>query len=250
MVCAAALIALAVPIPSLAGDPEPGGAISIPLPDVTSRQFREYEVVELAGARPASESLLVDGRLPAAVVDYESHLDSIRQRLTLFENGVVAVDMSGAGGTIRKRVLLPPDATAAYREFFSAATLRAFEPKDTGVVESDLVRLRITPAEGDPVQRTFRVTAVVPEPIERLRQVLQDLLRALVEDRDVTNPITDWVPAVGEVLVADDQKTYRVVRLMQHGEVLEMVSTTEPLRRFVAKKDLHLYFIGVRPSHP
>lgn len=246
MGCAAAVIALAVP--SMAGETEPGGAISIPLPDVSTRQFREYEVVELAGARPAGESLLVDGRLPAALVDYEAHLGSIRQRLTLFENGVVVVDMTGAGGTIRKRVLLPDDATAAYREFFSAATLRKFEPKDLGAVGRDRVRLRIASPDGDPVQRTFPVTAVVPEPVERLRQVLQDLLRALVEDREVTNPITGWVPEVGGVLVADDQKTYRVVRLMQNGEVLEMVSTTEPLRRFVATKDLHLYFIGVRPS--
>lgn len=247
MACAAAIT---LALPSLAQTPEPGAAISIPVPDVSSREFREYEVVELAGARPASESLLVDGRLPAAIIDYDSYLTPLRQRLTLFENGVVAVDMRGAGGTIRKRVLLPPDATAAYREFFSAKTLEAFQPHDEGLVERDQAMLRITPPGGEPVERKFRVTAMLPEPIERFRQVLQDVLRALVEDREVTNPITGWVPALGAVLVGDDQRSYRVVRLIQQGEVLELVSTTEPVRRFVAQKDLHLHFIGVRLPRP
>ncbi|HVR43865.1 MAG TPA: hypothetical protein VMS56_10535 [Thermoanaerobaculia bacterium] len=229
--------------------PQPGDAISIPIPDL-GRQTIEYQVVELAGARPADESLLVDGRLPAAFADLVSDLGSIHQKISLFENGLVSIELAGAGGRIRKRVIIPPDAVLAYREFFTPDDLADFRPVDSGEAGRDQVVMRIAAKDQPAVERKFRATIALPHRVERYRLVLQDLLRALAEDREVTNPITGYEPKIGDMLISDEQRAYELVRILQGGELLELRSTSEPVRRFVPRKDLHLYFIGVRPAVP
>ncbi|HUP65272.1 MAG TPA: hypothetical protein VM557_08330 [Thermoanaerobaculia bacterium] len=240
------VIATALAVPLLAQDL--GVAINLPIPELTERQMKEYHVIELAGAMPAEGDLLVDGKLPLPVIDFVSRLGMIHQRLSLFENGLVALELSGAGGTIRKRVIIPPDAVTAYRNYFVAADLAAFEPYAPGNPGHDQVILRISAADGTHVERRFPATAMLPALVERQRHVLQELLRALAEDREVTNPIAGYKGKIGDVLLGDDQKSYRVLRLVAGGEFLELLCTTEPVRRFVSRKDLHLYFIGVRPG--
>lgn len=219
-----------------------GIAISVPLPNLDSRQFRRYAVVELSGAMPIDGSLLVDGRLPAAIVDYASQLGTVRQHASIFENGVVAIHLSGVGGQVDKKVLMPPDAVASYREFFAACDLGSFRPIDPGA-EGDQVSLRLASADGKIVEKRFPATALIPENVERMRLVLDDLIRALSEDQGVTNPISVWEPREGDTLLGGDQKRYRVVRILK-GEFVELVCTSEPVRRFVPIKDLHLYFVG------
>lgn len=240
------LLAAAVVSPLALAQSE-GTAISVPLPDLDSRKFRKYEVVELSGALPVGGSLLVDGELPAPIVDYLTRLRSIRQRVSIFENGVISVELSGAGGRVEKKVLMPPDAVASYREFFASCDLGSFRPIDQGS-EDDRVTIRLFDPDGGSIEKRFPATALIPENVERMRLVLDDLLRALSEDREVTNPISLWEPREGDTLLGGDQKTYRVVRLLQ-GEFIELVCTTEPVRRFVPIKDLHLYFVGAVPSN-
>jgi hypothetical protein len=224
-----------------------GMAISVPLPDLDARKFRKYEVVELSGALPVGGSLLVDGQLPSVIVDYVTRLGTVRQRVSIFENGVVSIELSGAGGKVEKKVLMPPDAVASYREFFAACDLGSFRPLDLGS-ENDRVTIRLLAPEGS-IEKRFPATSLVPANVERMRLVLDDLVRALSEDREVTNPISLWEPREGDTLLGGDQKTYRVVRLLE-GEFIELVSTSEPVRRFVPIKDLHLYFVGAVPSDP
>ncbi|HEY0590428.1 MAG TPA: hypothetical protein VGF40_01565 [Thermoanaerobaculia bacterium] len=240
IVLAAAVLAA----PALA-QPE-GIAISVPMPDLDSRKFRRYEVVELSGAMPVDGSLLVDGHLPAVVVDYVSQLGSLRQRASIFENGVVSIELSGVGGRVEKKVLLPADALRAYREFFASCDLDSFRPIDHGS-ETDQVLLRLATTGGATIEKRFPATSLVPENVERMRLVLDDLLRALSEDREVTNPISLWKPRVGDTLLGGDQKRYTVVRILD-GQFIELLCATEPVRRFVPVKDLHLYFVGSLPS--
>ena len=119
-----------------------GTAISVPLPDLDSRKYRRYEVIELAGAMPVDGSLLVDGRLPAVVVDYVSQLGKVRQRVSIFENGVVSIELSGVGGRVEKKLLIPPDAVAAYRDFFETCEIGSYRPIDQGT-DHDRVTLRL-----------------------------------------------------------------------------------------------------------
>lgn len=223
-----------------------GTAISVPLPDLDSRKYRRYQVIELAGAMPVDGSFLVDGRLPEVVVDYVSQLGKVRQRVSIFENGVVSIELSGVGARVEKKVLMPPDAVAAYRDFFETCEIESYRPLDQGT-DHDRVTLRLARRGRDAVEKRFPATSMVPENVERMRLVLDDLLRALSEDREVTNPISLWTPREGDTLLGGDQKSYRVVRLLQ-GEFIELVCTTEPVRRFVPIKDLHLYFVGAVPS--
>jgi hypothetical protein len=235
------VLAAAVLVPAALAQPE-GVAISVPVPDLDSRKFRRYEVIELSGAVPVDGTLLVEGRLPAVVVDYVSQLGSIRQRAAIFENGVISVELSGVGGRVEKKVLLPRDALDAYRAFFAACDLASFRPIDHGS-EADHVLLRLAAADGAVIEKRFPATALVPENVERMRMVLDDLLRALSEDREVTNPIALWKPRVGDTLLGGDQKQYTVVRILD-SQFIELVCATEPVRRFVPVKDLHLYFVG------
>lgn len=230
--------------------PEPGTAIHVPVPVLTDKELRQYNVVELSGAEPAGDDLLVDGELPLSVLEYLSSLGAIRQRLVIYENGLVTIALDGAGARMRKRVKFPPQAVESYREFFASVHLEKFQVADHGIPDRDQAMLRVVLPGAEAIERKFRSTAMLPEPVERLRQVLQDLMRALSEDREVTNPIIGYLPKLGDILVGDDQKTYRVLSVMQEGKLIELASTSEPVRRFVAAADLHLYFIGARPSKP
>src|SRR6185295_5776186 len=96
-------------------DPAPlGGAIATPLPEREARKLRKYNIEELAGAHQALGSQLIDGRLPRPLLDYRNVSGAVDQRLSMFEGGLVVVRMSGAGGTIQKRVIIPADAMNKY----------------------------------------------------------------------------------------------------------------------------------------
>jgi len=235
--------------PELIGAPAPGSALSLPVPNSRQMDMSRYDIPELAGAQAAHGSHLVEGRLPRPVADYSALVGKVQQRISIFENGIVAVSMKGAGGTIRKRIRIPPDALEAYRKALQAEALDEFI-NQTLSSTSDRAVLRIYRDDRSHVERTFNPTFVQSAFIDQPLNILKDLLRALSEDREATNPLTGYTPRVGDHLVSDDEQTYRVVAILQNGEYLELVSTREPLTLYVATKDLHNYFIGRRKTPP
>ena len=48
---------------------------------------------------------------------------------------------------------------------------------------------------------------------------------------------------VGDQLVGDDQKVYRVTRIAD-GDIVELQCLSQPTRLYVEMKDLYHYFIG------
>ncbi|MFN2441798.1 MAG: hypothetical protein ABR517_03850 [Thermoanaerobaculia bacterium] len=232
-----------------AGSPPPPTTISIPVPELPDNHMVQYHIVELAGATLVEDDLLVDGRLPKILINFTERLEGVYERLTIFENAVLVVKMEGEGWRMSKRVRIPTEALDKYRAFFTSDELERFRPWSEGDSQRDQTVLRIATGETS-VERKWPSTAVIPEQIERLRLVLHDVLRALAEDREVTNPVTGYEASVGDVLLGDDQKSYKVIGIRQQGELLELQSLTEPVRRFVAKKDLHLYFVAAEPATP
>lgn len=232
-----------------ASGPPQKRTISIPVPELPDNQMVQYHVVELAGATLVEDDLLVDGRLPKILINFTERLEGVYERLTIFENAVLAVEMEGEGWRMSKRVRIPAEALDRYRAFFTSDELERFRPWSEGDSQRDQTVLRIATGETS-VERKWPSTAVIPEQIERLRLVLHDVLRALSEDREVTNPVTGYEASVGDVLLGDDQKSYKVIGIREQGELLELQSLTEPVRRFVAKKDLHLYFVAAEPATP
>ncbi|MBV8518057.1 MAG: hypothetical protein JO197_11715 [Acidobacteria bacterium] len=223
----------------------PGGAGSTPLPN--GRRMRRYDIPDLDGARQALGPQLVDGHLPKPLIDYLMKDGQVEQRLSIFEGGLVVVRMTGVG-TIQKKMILPPDALKRYLAAAKADTLRDIRQASLSTPEAShraLVRIY----SGDSyVERTFHPSAVPPKELGDLVAPLRDLLRAMSEDRGVTSTVAGYEPKPGDELVADDEKTYRVMRIVNPPGVVELRCLDAPTTIYVAKKDLNLFFVGAKPK--
>ncbi|HSP14607.1 MAG TPA: hypothetical protein VLV78_07640 [Thermoanaerobaculia bacterium] len=261
--CAALMMVLA-PLPALAQTPPPdpppthditkvdpaplGGAIAVPLPEDQLRQMRKYGLDELAGSRQAIGSQLIDGHLPRPLLDYYVHSGNIDQRLSIFERGLVVIRMTGAGGIIQKRVIIPDGAVRKYLE--SAAPekieqIRTTELRDP--TQNRIAFLRVYRDGATFVERVFDPSLAPPKILHDAVLPIEDLLRAISEDREVTSTLAGYEPHVGDELVGDDRKTWRVERIISSSGIVELHCTSQPMVMYVAKKDLYNYFVG-RPS--
>jgi hypothetical protein len=94
-----------------------------PLTERDRKKLKKYEIPELADCRQAIGSQRIDGRLPKPLVDYSMRTSAVYQRLSIFEGGLVVVESRGAGGPIRKKVIIPGDALAIYLRTISTMAL-------------------------------------------------------------------------------------------------------------------------------
>jgi hypothetical protein len=221
-----------------------GGAISVPLPEKERRRLKRYEIPELVGSRQAIGSQLIDGRLRLPVLDYVSEQGPIHQRLSIFEQGLVVIDAHGAGGTIRKKLLIPDDALKNYVKAISTTSLTDVRPTDVALPrDGRRSLLRVYGGRASYVEREFDPMSTLPKRLADMIVPLEDLLRAIYEDRAVTNSVANYQAQVGDQLVGDDQKVYRVTRIAD-GHIVELQCLSQPTRLWVEMKDLYLYFIG------
>ena len=95
----------------------------------------------------------------------------------------------------------------------------------------------------DYTERAFDPATALPHLLNDEIAPLRDLLRAITEDRAVTNTIAGYMPKEGDQLVGDDRKVYRVVRVMNES-IVELRCLSQPTTMYVAVKDLYNYFIG------
>jgi hypothetical protein len=221
-----------------------GGAIAIPLPERERKKLAKYDIPELAGSRQAVGPQRIDGRLPKPLVDYSAMTSDVYQRLSIFEGGLVVVEVRGTGGTIRKKVIIPDDALHSYLHSISPAALAAVrdselsKPRDT---RRSL--LRAYDAEQNFVERQFDPMATMPKALSDQVVPLQDLLRVIYQDRGVTNSVAGYTPKAGDQLVGDDRKVYKVVRVVS-DKIVELRCLSQPTTIYVDVKDLYNYFIG------
>jgi hypothetical protein len=222
----------------------PDAAVSTPIP--MKRGFKKYDIPDLAGAQQVIGSQLIDGRLRKPLVDFITADGPVEQRVSIFEGGLVIVNMTGPA-TIRKKLLIPEGALRSYVAAVSAEALRGIE--QYSLVPPEPTRrslLRVYEADGRFVQRSFNPSRVLPKPLTDQITPLRDLLRAVSEDRNVTSSVAGYLPKTGDELVADDQKVYRVTRVVDGADVVELKCLDAPTTIYVSKKDLHLYFVGRR----
>ena len=222
----------------------PGTVIATPLPEKQRRQMKKLDIPELVGAKQALGSQLVDGRLPKPVLDYVVVENNIEQRLSIFERGLVIVRMTGAGGTTMfKRVLIPDDALKSYLGSASPDALARIETKDVSAPDTKRRSLlRIYRPNGEHVELAFDPVGVIPKQLGDEIHPIEDLIRAISLDRTVTNSVADYQPKVGDELVSDDRKTWRVERVM--NSVVQLHCVGQPMIIYVDKKDLANYFVG------
>ena len=226
----------------------PDAAIATPVPDREQRKLKKYDMPELAGARQALGPQLIDGRLPKPLADYLVSEGTIEQRISIFEGGLVVVKMTGAS-SIQKKIILPPDALAQYLRSINAEAMRAIDARALIAPETgQRAQLRVYGPDGKFVERVFHPNRVLPKPLNDQIAPLRDLLRAVSEDRGVSTSIAGYEPKPGDELVADDHKVYRVMRIGGGAGIVELKCLSAPATIYVAKRDLHLYFIGAKPK--
>lgn len=220
----------------------PDAAIATPMPETRRRAMKKYDIPDLAGAQQALGSQLVEGRLPKPLIDFLTREGSVEQRVSVFEGGLVVVNMTGAS-TIRKKLLIPLDALKAYTGATTTKILSSIDARDLMPAEpTRRSQLRVYEADGTYVERVFHPGKVLPKPLTDQVAPLRDLLRAISEDRTVTSSIAGYEPRPGDELVADDHKVYRVMRVVEL--VVELKCLSAPATIYVNKQDLNLYFIG------
>jgi hypothetical protein len=223
-------------------DPAPlNGTLAIPIPE--EEDSKHYEIPELAGCLPALGTQLVNGQLPHPLMDYFVRTPAVRQRITIFESGLVSIHLSGAGGVIRKKVILPPDALDNIRKRFSAAGLASVQ-YDLEKETSNVAVLRIYAQDGSPVERRFDPSFTLPMEMEEARRVMEDLISAMAEDRQVTSSLSNYAPHVGDRLVGEDHKAYRVSAVLREGAMVELTSLSEPVKKYYQTRDIHKFFVG------
>ncbi|MCU1230625.1 MAG: hypothetical protein JWO97_3509 [Acidobacteria bacterium] len=223
------------------------GAIAVPITERDRKRLRKYEIPELVGSRQALGSQLIDGELPKPIVDYRVHSSDVDQRLSIFEGGLVVINITGAGATMRKKVIIPADALHNYLVKLSPDALQMMAQRElVDPARNRRGSLRIYDGEHQPVERLFDPMSALPKPLADLVLPLDDLLRAITEDRTVTNSVAKYEPRVGDRLVGDDQKIYRIDRVKGEGEdaVVLLHCEGQPTSMYIAKKDLANYFIG------
>jgi hypothetical protein len=222
----------------------PDAALATPIPLEQQRKLKKYDLLEMSGAKQALGPQLIDGRLPKPLIDYVVVDAHIEQRVSIFEGGLVVVKMSGAA-SIQKKVILPEDALVSYTRTISADSVRAIDNRSLPPPEATRrALLRVYAADGTYVERTFHPDRVPSKALNDQVAPMRDLLRAVSEDRGVTTSIAGYEPKPGDELVADDHKVYRVQRIVDGAGVVELKCLDAPTTIYIAKKDLHLYFIG------
>lgn len=221
-----------------------GGAIAVPLPEAQRRRLARYEIPELAGSKQALGSQLINGGLPRPIVDYVAQEAKVEQRLSIFDGGLVVINVRGAGGPIRKKVIIPDDALKNYLKTITPAALAAIHPSNLVPPKDDRrALLRVYSGPHRFVERIYDPVAVLPKSMNDQVTPLRDLLRALCEDRTVTNTVAGYLPKPGDQLVGDDRKVYLVTRVIEN-RIVELRCTSQPTTIYVAVKDLYNYFIG------
>jgi hypothetical protein len=221
-----------------------GGAIAIPLPERERKKLAKYDIPELVGSRQAVGPQRIDGRLRKPLVDYSVTTSAVYQRLSIFEGGLVVVEVRGAGGVIRKKVLIPDDALHNYLHAISPAALATVRDSDLSKPhETRRAFLRTYDARQNFVERQFDPMATMPKALSDQIVPMQDLLRAIYQDRAVTNSVAGYMPKVGDQLVGDDKKVYKVTRVVS-DRIVELRCLSQPTTIYVDVKDLYNYFIG------
>lgn len=224
--------------------PPLGGTIAPPL---TEDERRNTDIPELAGTSLAIGSQLVEGRLPQPIVDYLVKTRFASQRISMFDTGLVVVRVVGETGTVFKRVKIPLDALETFRNELSPMKLAEIpidrvKLKPTG----DLALIRSYDSMGSHVDRRFDPTTVLPLALEQSRRLLQDLMNAIVQDREVTSTLTNYEPRIGDRLVGEDHKTYIVTALYPQRQTIELTRADQPLKMYIASKDLNKFMVGAR----
>lgn len=202
------------------------------------------EVPELAGAERVTGSMLVDGELPTPYLDYVIVIPPRHtQRLSIYRNGLVTMTTTIEKRSTIKKVLFPPGAVETYRKYLDAETLESAEQQPLVSTPTRLREtIRIYDDEQRPVERTYDPSLYLPSSIESARALLQDLARIVIEDNEITNPMSDYEPVAGDKLIDLQMESWTVKRIV--NDHVEVQADQSPLRAWVKVDQLDEQFMS------
>lgn len=212
--------------------------------DPRQRQQPQDAVPELAGAERVTGSVLVDGKLPAPYLDYVIVMSPKHsQKLSIYQNGLVTMTTTIEDRQSIKKVLFPPGAIDTYRPHLSVDILESSNEQPLIATPTRLREtIRIYDEEGRPVARTYDPSLYLPSGLENARSLLQDLARILIEDNEITNPMTDYEPESGDLLLDQQMQSWTVKRVV--NDHVEVQSDSSPLRAWVKVDQLDEQFMS------
>lgn len=219
--------------------------------DARQRQQPQDTVPELAGAERVTGSILVDGHLPAPYLDYVIVMSpNHSQKLSIYQNGLVTMTTTIEDRQSMKKVLFPPGAIETYRPHLSVEILENSNKQPLIATPTRLREtIRIYDDEGRPVTRTYDPSLYLPSGLENMRSLLQDLARILIEDNEITNPMTDYEPESGDLLLDQQMQSWTVKRVV--NDHVEVQADNSPLRAWVKADQLDEQFMSwSRSSSP
>lgn len=201
-----------------------------------------FDIPELYGSRP-----FVSGsaeKLPAVLAEYAVSSGAVYERISIFDNGVVTIHVTGRGRDMRKQIIVSDEAMKIYREEVARLPIAEL-PRSEFTPTENVARLRIG-RNGTTEERHFLAGTILPRQIANFRQLLTDLLDAIALDNQVTNPITTYIPQIGDKLISEDQKMYTVTRLLRDGTIVEVELAGKPTKMYVPTELLPKLFIDAR----
>ena len=205
-----------------------------------------YDNPDLYGAKPFE--LGQGHKLPSVLIDYTVRSGRLLQRVSVFDNRVASIHLRGNGPDLHRRIQLSTDWIDTVEKLIASIDASSIHTtNDPFRRDNDRVEMRFN-GVGGMQQIDFAAMQVMPQSIDTLRIMLGDLLGAIGEDKQVTNPITTYTPVAGDKLVGDDQHLYLIRRVFEDGSMVELEGVGKPIRFVVPAKLLYKLFSDVRPA--
>lgn len=202
-----------------------------------------YDIPELYGSRPFEGSTA----LPAILAEYAVRAGEVYERISIFENGVASIHVTGRERELRKRLIVSEESMKIYREQVAALPLGDLPRSEFALGQKNSARIRIT-RNGEIEQREFLPGTILPLSIDNFRRLMTDLLDAIALDEQMTNPIATYTAQAGDRLISEDQKMYTVTRILQEGTIVEVELVGKSQKMYVPTELLPKLFIDVRPA--
>lgn len=240
--CAMTLVLASSGAPALCGETPRTPALAS---SVSTDEEFGWEDPELWGAVPI-DAIPDDSVL---LIEWKQVAGSVRQDMRLYEDGHVIVETEDAGLTTARALRLPEDAMEGWRKIIAEfrPPSHAYLPaRNLSGTNTSTLSVR-TSADGFEHYR-FSTAAALPSQLGTLRELLDALARAIVNDRQVLNPLSQYTPRKGDHLVDHDGVTYRIMRVVDEHKLVELRREEPPMTLWVTARDLYTMFQSIIPG--
>lgn len=204
-----------------------------------------WEDPELWGAH-AVDAIPADARL---IVDYETTAGDIRQRVRIYHEGFARTEWDQGQARIDRSLRLSEDSAEQWRKLVEDFAMAPTSYRPSRQLSNEINHASITLYRSGSSQRhEFSTAAALPAELGTLRALLDALGQAMVDDRQVANPLSVYTPEVGDVLIDPDGIEYEVMRVLETSRMVELRRSNPAMTTWAAQRDLYTMFTSIIPG--